>query len=125
MRKLLTFYLIFIIFGVLFAGELPGPKVIEGSYDIAFRKGKTFFVDFNYEVKIKCVSKPYKAWLKVVLYDIDGNELESFGKQIEVETKKKDGTDVQVVYGTKMITLARAKEISQVGFDLGIYQKKY
>jgi len=120
MKKSLIIILILLFVGSLFSGESPLPKIKSGVYDIEYRKGKTIFVDFLYEVEIQGKSKPYNAWLVVYMYDKEGNEIESFGKEIKIKPK-----ELQKFYGKRMMLIKVVNELDKVVFDLGIYQKKY
>jgi len=121
MRKSWIILFIFLFIGLSYSsGESPLPKIKTGKYDIEYRKGKTFFVDFTYEVDIQGTGKTFDGWLKVVLQNKKGEEIESFGQQVTIKSDS-----LQTFTGRRMIMIKVVKQIEQVGFDLGIPQKKY
>jgi hypothetical protein len=120
MKKSIIVLLVFLIIGLSYSGESPLPVIKDGTYDIEYRKGKTIFVDFVYDVKIQGKGKTYNGWLQVILYDMEGDEIESFGQEVIIKPK-----ELQEFYGTRMMLSKVVNEIDEVVFDLGIYQKKY
>lgn len=120
MKKLFTFIILFLFIGLSFSSGSPLPKIKEGNYEIQYRKGKTIFVDFTYEVSIQGENLPYEGRLVVYLYNKEGKEIESFGQDIKIKAK-----ELQKFYGTRMMLIKIVNELDKVVFDLGIYQKKY
>ena len=120
MKRSIIIFLVLVFLGISFSSESPLPVIKDGKYSIDYRKGKTFFVDLVYEVEIQGKSKSYDGWLKVILYNEKGEEIDSFGRQIKIKPK-----ELQKFGGSQMIMIKVVKEIKQVGFDLGVYQKKY
>ena len=120
MKKSLIFFLVFIFITLSHSGEMSLPKIKNGEYDIEYRKGRTFFVDFTYVVDIQGTGRTFDGWLKVVLENKQGEEIESFGRRVHIESDS-----LQTFAGRRMIMIKVVKQIERVVFDLGIPQKKY
>jgi hypothetical protein len=121
MKNSLVVLLIFLFIGLSYSsGKAPLPEIKKGEYEIENRKGRTFFVDFSYVVSIKGTGRTFDGWLNVVLQNEKGNEIESFGQQIQIKPDS-----LQTFTGRRMIMLKVAKKTKKVSFNLGIPQKKY
>jgi len=120
MKKYLIFFLVFLFLGTLYSDESPLPEIKRGIYEIEYRKGKTYFVDLFYEVEIQGTNRLYDGWLKIVLYNEKDEEIESFGRQVEIKPK-----ELQNFIGRQMIMIKVANKIKRIRFDLKFYQKKY
>lgn len=120
MKKIIFLLLTIVFCGLLISGGAEYPQITDLRYGFEYRKGSTDFIDFIWEVDIQGTYRPFKMWLEINLYDSNKNQIETFGRIIEIESDS-----LQTFNGRKIMPIKMADKIQSVTGNLGVLNKKY
>ena len=123
MKIILASILVLMFFGLLSSGDSPYPVIKDFSYDMASRKVKTLYVDFNWNVKIQGKYDTQKVLLNIIFYNKDDEEIHIISELLQVKPKA-----LQKFDGEHLVLLQVANELKRggrIGVTLGVIKKKY